>query len=72
MLYAAGMIAGESLTGVILAIPIVATGNPDAMALPQAWRLSGEPAGTWLGLGLYVLLGWLLYRTASRRAQTLP
>jgi putative OPT family oligopeptide transporter len=67
MLYAAGMIAGESLTGVILAIPIVVTGNPDAVALPQSWRLSGAPAGTWLGLALYVLLGWLLYRTASRR-----
>jgi putative OPT family oligopeptide transporter len=70
MLYAAGMIAGESLTGVILAIPIVATGNPDAMALPSAWRLSGEPAGAWLGLVLYALLGWLLYRTASRRTDT--
>ena len=70
MLYAAGMIAGESLTGVILAIPIVVTGNPDAMGLPSAWRLSGASAGTWLGLALYAALGWLLYRTASQRNDT--
>jgi putative OPT family oligopeptide transporter len=67
MLYAAGIIAGESLTGVILAIPIVLTSNPDAMALPKAWRLSGQSSGLMIGVLLYMLLGWLLYRTASKR-----
>jgi hypothetical protein len=62
------MIAGESLTGVILAIPIVLTGHADAMALPQAWRLSGTNSGLLIGVLLYALLGWLLYRAASRRA----
>ncbi len=69
MLYAAGMIAGESLTGVILAIPIVATNNPDAMALPPAWRLFASPGGMVLGVAAYCLLGLLLYRTASRAAR---
>jgi hypothetical protein len=68
MLYAAGMIAGESLTGVILAIPIVVTGNPDAMALPSSWRLSGASRRYLAGPGAVRMLGWLLYRTASRRA----
>jgi len=68
MLYAAGMIAGESLTGVILAMPIVATNNPDAMALPVSWRLSESGLGMLLGVALYCLLGWLLYRTARRPA----
>jgi putative OPT family oligopeptide transporter len=67
MLYAAGMIAGESLTGVFLAIPIVVTQHADAVALPQAWRLSGQTSGLAIGVALYALLGWLLYRTASRR-----
>jgi putative OPT family oligopeptide transporter len=67
MLYAAGMIAGESLTGVVLAIPIVLTKNAAAMALPQSWRLSGQPSGMLIGVVLYALLGWLLYRTASQR-----
>ena len=68
MLYAAGMIAGESLTGVILAIPIVVTKHADAMALPQSWRLSGTSTGLLIGVLLYALLGWLLYRAASKRA----
>ena len=67
MLYAAGMIAGESLTGVILAIPIVLTQRADAMALPLAWRLSGENSGLVIGVLLYALLGWLLFKTASKR-----
>jgi putative OPT family oligopeptide transporter len=62
MLFAAGMIAGESLTGVILAIPIVASGRADVLALPAALQF-----GNGLGLVIYVSLGWLLYRVASRR-----
>jgi putative OPT family oligopeptide transporter len=68
MLYAAGMIAGESLTGVILAIPIVLSGNADVMAVPKSWRLADSSAGLLLGVVLYAVLGWLLYRTASRPA----
>jgi putative OPT family oligopeptide transporter len=61
MLFAAGMIAGESLTGVILAIPIVASGRADVLALPPAMQFGG-------GLGLVLLAGLaaLLFRTASR------
>jgi putative OPT family oligopeptide transporter len=72
MLYAAGMIAGESLTGVILAIPIVVTGNADAMALPKALRLSEFPAGMLLGVVLFGLLGWKLYRTATASSAAAP
>jgi putative OPT family oligopeptide transporter len=56
MLFAAGMIAGESLTGVLLAIPIVASGRADVLALP---------AGLQFGDG--VALAGLLYWIASRR-----
>jgi putative OPT family oligopeptide transporter len=69
MLFAAGMIAGESLTGVILAIPIVVSGRADVLALPSALRLGDMPAGMWLGLALYAGLAWLLYRVASRGQQ---
>ncbi|HEX4376610.1 MAG TPA: oligopeptide transporter, OPT family [Steroidobacteraceae bacterium] len=69
MLYAAGMIAGESLTGVLLAIPIVATNNPDAAALPPAWRLFDSTPGMLLGVASYCLLGFLLYRIASKPAR---
>jgi putative OPT family oligopeptide transporter len=61
MLFAAGMIAGESLTGVILAIPIVASGRADVLALPTGLQFGG-------GLGLVLIAGLavLLFRTASR------
>jgi len=64
MLFAAGMIAGESLTGVLLAIPIVATGRADVMALPASLQFGSGP-----GLAVYVVLAALLYWIASRREQ---
>jgi len=64
MLFAAGMIAGESLTGVLLAIPIVATGRADVLALPAALQFGNGP-----GLAAYVALAALLYWIASRREQ---
>ena len=64
MLFAAGMIAGESLTGVVLAIPIVASGRADVLALPAALQ-----CGRGVGLTLYVALAALLYWVASRRGE---
>jgi uncharacterized oligopeptide transporter (OPT) family protein len=64
MLFAAGLIAGESLTGVILAIPIVLSGRADVMALPQSLQLT-EPGATLLGLALFTALALLLYRVAQ-------
>jgi putative OPT family oligopeptide transporter len=64
MLFAAGMIAGESLTGVVLAIPIVASGRADVLALPAALQ-----CGRGVGLAMYLALAALLYWIASRRDQ---
>jgi hypothetical protein len=69
MLFAAGMIAGESLTGVILAVPIVASGRADVMALPASLRL-GDASATLLGLAMFALLVVWLYRVASRNSTT--
>jgi putative OPT family oligopeptide transporter len=63
MLLAAGAIAGESLMGVVIAIPIVASGRADVLALPESMQ-----QGPWLGLLLLALFAWLMYRTATRRA----
>ena len=63
MLFAAGMIAGESLTGVILAIPIVASGRADVVALPAALQLHGL-SGNLVGLALMAALSVFLYRVA--------
>jgi putative OPT family oligopeptide transporter len=62
MLFAAGAIAGESLMGVLIAIPIVVSSRADVLALPAGLQFGG-----WLGLLLLGLLACALYRTATRR-----
>jgi len=60
MLFAAGLITGEALIGILMAIPIVVSGNPDVFAL----SLDLTPA-----VGLLVVLGVAaaLFRVAARR-----
>ena len=61
ILFAAGMITGEALMGIGIAIPIVMTGSADVLALPSSLQFS-----QWLGVAVLALLAWLLYRTATR------
>ncbi|KAF1689690.1 OPT family oligopeptide transporter [Pseudoxanthomonas koreensis] len=65
-LYAAGLITGEALMGIAIAIPIVATGRADVLALPEG-LVPGGVAGQWLGLAVLAAVGWLLYRVSTRR-----
>jgi len=65
MLFGAGLIAGESLMGVIIAIPIVASGRADVLALPPALQLA-DWHGSVVGLALLAVIGWWMYRTATR------
>ena len=63
MLFAAGLITGEALMGIFIAIPIVTSGRADVLALPAGLQFGG-----WLGL---LVVGWLavmLYRVGTRRA----
>ncbi|HTY49601.1 MAG TPA: OPT/YSL family transporter, partial [Steroidobacteraceae bacterium] len=62
VLFAAGMITGESLMGVIIAIPIVLSGRADVLSLPPAWHF-----GQWLGVLLVIGMAVWLYRTALAR-----
>jgi putative OPT family oligopeptide transporter len=67
MLFAAGLITGEALMGIMMAIPIVAFERGDVLALPESLRL-GAAAAEWLGLVLLAVVGWWLYRMGSRKA----
>jgi len=60
-LFAAGLITGEALAGILLAIPIVVTGSTDLLALPAAWR-----PGPLAGLAALALAATLLHRAAVR------
>ena len=62
ILFASGMITGEALTGIIIAIPIVASGRADVLALPQSMQFGGL-----LGLAIVAVLAFGLYRAATQR-----
>ena len=59
MLFAAGLITGEALVGIVMAIPIVLSENPDVLALPFNLGSAG-------GIVVFVALAAALYRVARR------
>jgi putative OPT family oligopeptide transporter len=61
-LFAAGLITGEALMGIFIAIPIVVLGSADALALPESLRFGG-----WLGLLMLAGVALLMYRIAVRQ-----
>jgi putative OPT family oligopeptide transporter len=68
VLFSAGLITGEALMGIIIAIPIVMAGSAEVLALPESLQF-----GKLLGLAIFVLIGYLLYRVAlagAREAKT--
>ncbi|MTI75048.1 MAG: oligopeptide transporter, OPT family [Stenotrophomonas sp.] len=68
VLFSAGLITGEALMGIAIALPIVITQNPDVLALP----LSLGAAAQWVGLVVLFLVGWLLYRVGRKGEQATP
>jgi len=61
VLFSAGLITGEALLGIAIAVPIVVWKRADVLALPEMFQLS-----QWIGLIVLALVGWLLYRTGRR------
>ena len=66
VLFSAGLITGEALMGIAIAIPIVVSKRADVLALPEQFHF-----GQFVGLVVLVIVGWLLYRTGARK-QNLP
>ncbi len=67
MLFAAGLITGEALVGVAVALVIVVSHSADILALPEALQFGG-----WLGLLLLAGLCVLLYRTGTSGGVATP
>ncbi|MGB7906231.1 MAG: oligopeptide transporter, OPT family [Steroidobacteraceae bacterium] len=63
ILFAAGLITGEALMGIFIAIPIVMSGSADVLALG-----SGLQFGEGLGLAVVAGLAFWLYRVGASRA----
>jgi len=64
LLFAAGLIAGEAILGVLIAIPIVITEDADALAVAASLR-----PGQWAGLAALAAVGWWMHRVATRQAR---
>jgi putative OPT family oligopeptide transporter len=64
VLFSAGLITGEALVGIFMALPIVISKRADVLALPASMQL-----GEWLGLVLFAIVGYVLYVVALRGAR---
>jgi putative OPT family oligopeptide transporter len=60
MLFAAGLITGEALLGIALAVPIVLSGDANVLALGLEWSV-------WVGVAVVAGIAVLHYRVAVRR-----
>jgi len=63
VLFSAGLITGEALLGIVIAIPIVYSGQADVLALPEFLQF-----GELVGLAIFAVIGWILYRVALKGA----
>jgi putative OPT family oligopeptide transporter len=61
VLFSAGLITGEALMGIFIAIPIVVSERADVLALPEQFHF-----GQFVGLVVLAIVGWLIYRTGAK------
>jgi putative OPT family oligopeptide transporter len=66
LLFAAGLITGEALMGIFLAIPIALGAFWPGLSADPFMLFDTPPFGAWPGLVVVGLAGWGLYRTAAR------
>jgi putative OPT family oligopeptide transporter len=64
VLFSAGLITGEALMGILIAIPIVAAGSAEVLALPESFRF-----GEGVGLIILAVIAYFLYRVACAGAR---
>jgi putative OPT family oligopeptide transporter len=63
LLLASGLITGEALIGIALAVPIVLSGNPKVLAVLE------KPLGAWPGVILLAAIAYWLFRTGSGKTK---
>ena len=64
LLVASGLITGEALVGILLAVPVAIAKRSDVLALLE------NPIGDWPGLLVLAAICWYLYRTATKAFAT--
>ena len=67
MVFAAGLITGEALMGIAIAVPIVVSGQGDVLALPLGgFAETWASVSAWVGLFVLFLVGLLMYRIGKK------
>jgi uncharacterized oligopeptide transporter (OPT) family protein len=70
LLWAAGLITGEALMGIVLAVPIALSGLWPLLNADPFKLFDTPPLGGWPGLVVVVIVAAMLYRIASSRRAT--
>ena len=66
LLFAAGLVTGEALMGVLLAVPIALSGIWPSLEADPFKLFDAPPLGAWPGLPAVALTAWMLYYAATR------
>lgn len=72
LLFAAGLITGEALMGIMLAMPIALSALWPSVSTDPFTMFVVPPLGGWPGLAMMALVGGALYRVALRPGQNTP
>jgi len=64
MLFAAGLITGEALVGILMAVPIVLYADADVLAIPERFRM-----GSLAGIVVIAAVMFSIYRVAAARGR---
>ena len=66
LLFAAGLITGEALMGIMLAAPIALAALWPGLSPDPFTLFDSPPLGGWPGLLVVAMVGWILYTIAGR------
>lgn len=69
LLFAAGLVTGEALMGILLAVPIALSGFWPAIGADPFQIFATPPLGGWPGLAVLTVVALLLYRTGRTTIQ---
>ncbi len=70
MLFAAGLITGEALVGILMAIPIVLSGDGEVLAISTLFGAEVSPFGGVPGLIVVGMVAYMMYRIAAGKGKT--
>lgn len=72
LLFAAGLITGEALMGIMLAVPIALVALWPGMNADPFTMFAVPPYGGWPGLAMMTVVGFALYRIGAGHGRTTP